>query len=210
MTCDLLVKNGVVVDGTGKPPIRADLAIKDGRIVDVGLMGPAESAAVLDAGGLMVCPGIIDIHSHSDFTLVVDPRAMSSVMQGVTLEVVGNCGHGSCDRERYRDCPGWSVDRRPRGPGLAPELGSRFPSWEAGFLRRSQEGDVVTLCKLFANQRPTGLLLRQECLSHNEDNMTEHKKKSLLIMSHADRHKRIRIISTRKATRRERTIYEND
>ncbi len=105
MTCDLLVKNGEVVDGTGQPPFRADLAIKDGRIADVGLMDPIEGVAVLDASGLLVCPGIIDIHSHSDFTLVVDPRAVSSVMQGVTLEVVGNCGHGCApivDPERAR------------------------------------------------------------------------------------------------------------
>ena len=105
MTFDLILRGGQVVDGTGKPPFRADLAVQDGRIVDVGFMDEAEGIDVLDATGLLVCPGIIDIHSHSDFTLVVDPRAMSSVMQGVTLEVVGNCGHGCApivDPERAR------------------------------------------------------------------------------------------------------------
>lgn len=94
MMMDLLIRGGNVIDGTGKPPFRADIAVKDGRISDVGVIGELEGVPSLDAGGLLVAPGFIDIHSHSDFTLVVDPRAVSSIMQGVTLEVVGNCGHG--------------------------------------------------------------------------------------------------------------------
>ena len=58
------------------------------------LAGPGTADRVLEAAGLWVAPGFIDIHSHSDFTLLADPRAMSSIAQGVTLEVVGNCGHG--------------------------------------------------------------------------------------------------------------------
>ena len=71
------------------------VAVRAGRITRVE-KEPVESVAetVIDATGLSVTPGFIDIHSHSDFTLVVDPRAVSSVTQGVTLEVVGNCGHG--------------------------------------------------------------------------------------------------------------------
>lgn len=92
--CDLLIRGGSVVDGRGAPPFAADIAIKNGRIAAVGKIdAPAETPA-LSAAGLLVAPGFIDIHSHSDFTLLVDPRAVSSVTQGVTLEVVGNCGHG--------------------------------------------------------------------------------------------------------------------
>ncbi len=91
---DLLIQGGTVVDGTGGPPFRADVAIEAGRIVDVGPIEGPVGVPVLDARGLVVAPGFIDIHSHSDFTLVVDPRAVSSITQGVTLEVVGNCGHG--------------------------------------------------------------------------------------------------------------------
>jgi N-acyl-D-aspartate/D-glutamate deacylase len=58
------------------------------------MIGNAENTPALDAKGLVVAPGFIDIHSHSDFTLAVDPRAVSAIAQGVTLEVVGNCGHG--------------------------------------------------------------------------------------------------------------------
>ena len=93
-TMDMVISGGTVVDGTGSPPVRADVAVADGRIVDVGRFRRPEGVPCVDAAGCYVAPGFIDIHSHSDFTLVVDPRAVSSVMQGVTLEVVGNCGHG--------------------------------------------------------------------------------------------------------------------
>ena len=91
---DLLIRDGAVIDGTGKAPLSADVAIKDGRIACVEPRWPGTADRVLEAAGLWVAPGFIDIHSHSDFTLLADPRAMSSIAQGVTLEVVGNCGHG--------------------------------------------------------------------------------------------------------------------
>jgi N-acyl-D-aspartate/D-glutamate deacylase len=91
---DLVVKGGKVVDGTGKVSFRADLGIQDGRIVTIGQLKHAEAAEELDAGNLVVAPGFVDIHSHSDFTLIADPRAQSSVGQGITTELIGNCGHG--------------------------------------------------------------------------------------------------------------------
>ena len=102
---DLLISGGTVVDGTGAAPVPGDVAVADGRIVEVGRFQRPEGVPCADASGCYVTPGFIDIHSHSDFTLVVDPRAVSSVMQGVTLEVVGNCGHGCApiaDPERAR------------------------------------------------------------------------------------------------------------
>jgi N-acyl-D-aspartate/D-glutamate deacylase len=94
MSIDLLLRGGTLIDGTGRPPFAADLAIRDGRITDIGTIPVPAGTPFLDVRGLYVTPGFIDIHSHSDFTLVVDPRAVSSITQGVTLEVVGNCGHG--------------------------------------------------------------------------------------------------------------------
>lgn len=91
---DLVIQGGVVVDGTGALPVQADVAVRDGRIVAIGVIEPLPETPLLDARGLVIAPGFIDIHSHSDFTLLVDPRAVSSITQGVTLEVVGNCGHG--------------------------------------------------------------------------------------------------------------------
>ena len=94
MQPDLLIHDGTVIDGTAAPPFRADVAIRDGRIHDIGTIEKGEGVPCIDAQGLFVAPGFIDIHSHSDFTIILDLRAMSSITQGVTLEVVGNCGHG--------------------------------------------------------------------------------------------------------------------
>src|SRR5437868_3738558 len=94
MDIDLLISGGTVLDGTGRPPFAADVAVKDGRILDVGTVPAPDNVPRLDARSLFVAPGFVDVHSHSDFTLFIDPRAVSSVTQGVTTELVGNCGHG--------------------------------------------------------------------------------------------------------------------
>jgi N-acyl-D-amino-acid deacylase len=94
MTLDLLISGGTVIDGSGGPSRRADVAIKDGVVMDVGHLAGAEAAEHIDATDRLVTPGFIDIHSHSDYSLLRDPRAMSALHQGVTLEVIGNCGHG--------------------------------------------------------------------------------------------------------------------
>jgi N-acyl-D-amino-acid deacylase len=92
MMYDLLIHGGTVVDGTDRPGFRADLAVKDGKIVALGGMPEAEAAERIDISGLAVCPGFIDMHGHSDTTLLVDRRGLSKVHQGVTTEVIGNCG----------------------------------------------------------------------------------------------------------------------
>lgn len=93
MALDIVIREGSILDGTGAAPFVADIAVEDGKIAAVGRVA-ARAAVEIDAKGLAVAPGFIDIHSHSDYTLLVDPRAKSSIFQGVTLEVVGNCGHG--------------------------------------------------------------------------------------------------------------------
>ena len=93
MTPDLIIRGGLVFDGTGAVPSRADVVVYEGRIAHVGDVD-AQAPFELDARGLNVAPGFIDVHSHSDYTLLVDPRAVSAIHQGVTTEVIGNCGHG--------------------------------------------------------------------------------------------------------------------
>ncbi len=92
MTYDIVIKKGLVVDGTGRPGFKADLAVKGGRIAKIGRAIDGEANRIINAEGLAICPGFIDIHSHSDFVLLVNPKAESKVRQGVTTEVVGNCG----------------------------------------------------------------------------------------------------------------------
>ncbi len=89
---DLILKGGEVFDGTGAPGMVADIAISDGLIDDIGQLEASESTQVIDVSGLTVAPGFVDMHTHSDFTLIADKRAESQVHQGVTTEVVGQCG----------------------------------------------------------------------------------------------------------------------
>jgi N-acyl-D-amino-acid deacylase len=89
---DLLIRGGTVIDGSGAPGRRADVAITGDRIEAVEPLPRAEAARVIEAGGHVVAPGFVDMHSHADFVLPGLPTADSKVHQGFTLEVVGNCG----------------------------------------------------------------------------------------------------------------------
>src|SRR5213078_766027 len=92
MTWDILIRGGTLYDGSSRPGEQGDVAIADGRIAQIrrDLSGPAER--VIDAAGLAVTPGFIDIKTHSDFTLPINPKAESKVRQGVTTEIIGHCG----------------------------------------------------------------------------------------------------------------------
>jgi N-acyl-D-amino-acid deacylase len=88
---DILIRGGTLFDGAGNPGVSGDLAIEGGRIAATGrVAGSAEK--IIDAEGLAVAPGFIDIKTHSDFTLPINPKAESKVRQGVTTEIVGHCG----------------------------------------------------------------------------------------------------------------------
>src|ERR1700746_2806646 len=91
MAWSLLLKGGTVVDGSGAPGVAADVAVEGGRIAAIGPDLGRAATRVIDARGLMVAPGFIDIHSHSDLVYDACPSAESKVRQGVTTEVVGMC-----------------------------------------------------------------------------------------------------------------------
>ena len=102
---DTVIRDGMVVDGTGLPRRRCDVAIADGRIARLGKIDPADADLVLDADGLVVAPGFVDLHTHYDAQLFWDQYCTLSGWHGVTSVVIGNCGFGFApvrpeDRER--------------------------------------------------------------------------------------------------------------
>ena len=91
---DVIIRNGTVVDGSGAPGVAADVAIQGQRIAAVGALGPATATSEVDAKGLTVAPGFINMLSHSETSLIADGRSMGELKQGVTLEVFGEGSMG--------------------------------------------------------------------------------------------------------------------
>src|SRR3954471_19272884 len=93
---DLLITGGQVIDGSGAPMRRADVAVTDGKIVAIGVLRGAIAGEIIRANGLVVAPGFIDVHTHAD-DLAAHPRAENFVRMGVTSIVAGNCGSSALD-----------------------------------------------------------------------------------------------------------------
>lgn len=99
---DLIIKNGSVLNGTGKDAFSADVAIKDGKIVKIA-QGITDTCRVIDATGLTVTPGWIDSHSHSDSTMLTYPDQREKLEQGITLAITGQCGSSAAPKRNETD-----------------------------------------------------------------------------------------------------------
>lgn len=113
---DLIIKNGRVVDGTGNPWIHADVAIQNGRIARLGTFSPADAKRTIDATGLIVAPGFIDVHTHVEGSLEAQPGAPNFIFDGVTTMITGNCGDSNTNIRAYFDTL--------RRQGISVNLGS--------------------------------------------------------------------------------------
>ena len=92
MSFDIVIKNGKIIDGTGNPWYRAGIGITEGKISKIGRLEKTNATKEIDAAGLVVCPGFIDMHSHSDIAIFFDNTLQSTIRQGITTSVLGNCG----------------------------------------------------------------------------------------------------------------------
>jgi len=154
---DTILEAGLVYDGTGAAPRRADIGVHEGRIVEIGDLSAAQADHRVATDGLAVAPGFIDLHTHSDFTLVADGRAQSQVHQGVTTEVIGQCGFSCAPVCSARDvevmAPGYAdglvdvdwrsfgdylnhLDRQPLGVNVVAFVGH-------GTIHRAVLGDAL-------------------------------------------------------------------
>jgi N-acyl-D-amino-acid deacylase len=92
---DIVISNGNIIDGSGRLPYRGSIGIKGDMILKIDSGNPLSGKRIIDAEGMVVSPGFVDIHGHSDYFLLVNPQAESKVRQGVTTEIGGNCGYSA-------------------------------------------------------------------------------------------------------------------
>ncbi|MBI4698349.1 MAG: D-aminoacylase [Nitrospirae bacterium] len=120
MNFDILIKNGVIIDGKAcdSAPRQADIGIEGDRIKAIGDLSGTHADKVIDAKGLCICPGFIDTHAHSEFTILADGRAEGKICQGITTEINGNCGlsaaplYGAAFEQREKDLDELNIKER--------------------------------------------------------------------------------------------------
>lgn len=139
MTFDLVLANGRILDGCGNPWFWGDLAVQDGRIAAIAPPGTLQGKRKLDTGGHYIAPGFVDIHTHSDLSILVNRQAESAVRQGVTTHVIGNCGMSPAPLE-----PGHLDDMRNFWGFLwdVPEVTWQWRAF-GGYLDTLQEGGLA-------------------------------------------------------------------
>lgn len=139
--CELLLVGATVVDGTGRAPFLADVGLRAGRIHFIGTGNPRRARRVLDVSGLVLAPGFVDIHTHSDRTIFEWPLAQSRIRQGCTTEITGNCGGSAApqveDGGRWSDVESYRSAWNTYGAALNHAL-----LIGQGTLRRGVVGEV--------------------------------------------------------------------
>jgi len=169
---DLIIKNGLVVDGTGNPWFRADIGIKNGRINKIGDLHSIESKEALDAKSLIVAPGFIDMHTHSDLSLLINPRAESKVRQGVTTDVVGNCGSSAAPLNDFL-----KEEIRITSPVLEEaKLKLDWSTMDEYLKRLEKNGVALNVVPLVGNGNIRALVMGYDARPPTKDELEEMRK----------------------------------
>ena len=133
---DIVIRGGQILDGSGKPRFAGDVAVKDGRIARIGDLGQVRATRVIDATGLIVSPGFIDMHTHSDTTILEDGNAESMVRQGVTVNVIGE---------------GTSV--APRGGKVEADPSMPWTDFTGYFAELKRKGAAINMASFVASEQ---------------------------------------------------------
>ena len=158
MTVDLIVTNATIVDGSGGEPFVGGVAVKKGEISAVWRAGASDvpqadaAARVVDAMGKLVTPGFVDVHSHSDFNLLIDPNAESKLWQGVTTEIVGNCGMSAFPMNDLMRSEEWEILPR-RGLDLDWDSPAHY------FERLEEAGPAVNVASFAGHGNVRGVAM---------------------------------------------------
>ena len=181
MQFDTLIVNATIVDGTNSPRYRADVGLYGGKILEIGALEDADGEREIDATGLVLAPGFIDMHTHSDLSLLDDPGGESMAYQGVTTQVTGNCSYspfpmGDAAPDRMRSVMGemfetrqtwrwstlveWADLMESQGVSLnvAPQVGNAPLRIAAGALdnRPASQDELRTMKRLLAETMDQG------------------------------------------------------
>jgi len=163
---DILIKGGTVCDGSLSSPYAKDIAISGDIISAIGSFNRDDAVMVIDAEGLVIAPGFIDTHAHSDFTILADPRAEGKVSQGITTEINGNCGMSAA--------PLFNKALERRQDDLN-ELGipERWNTLEEYFTLLEKRGMALNLATLVGHGNIRGSVMGYDDRLPTEDNLSE-------------------------------------
>jgi N-acyl-D-amino-acid deacylase len=168
---DILVRNGRIVDGTGNPAYTGDIGIRGGRIAAMGRLAGRTAARTIDAGGLAVAPGFIDVHNHSDFTIVEDGNAESMVRQGVTTMILGEGGSAAPiggKQSRAPENPDWSdfagYFARLMRQGISTNIGTFVGSSQVWTYVRGEKAGPPTAAEVEEMRQVVRQAMRQGAL----------------------------------------------
>lgn len=168
---DIKIINGTVIDGSGKERYRADIGIIGDKIVEIGNFSVAPASHIIDATGKIVAPGFIDVHTHSDFAIIFDPYATARLYDGVTADVIGNCGIGAApNNDNTRDLLKSYLTTRIAGSVPVADLGLEWHTFSEYLDYLGEHPKAINIIPLLSHGA-----IRIDAMGFSEEKPTEEE-----------------------------------